>query len=76
VESINKRLAFQAGLDKKQDPSSKITRTKKAGGIAEAVESLPNKCKALSSKPSTVRKKKQMCLGKERAYVNKIYFNK
>jgi hypothetical protein len=37
-----------------QDPILKITSTK---GVAEAVEHLPSKCKALSSKPRTTHKK-------------------
>jgi hypothetical protein len=45
----------QVSLGKKQDPISKITRAKKAGGVAQAVEHLPSKCKTLSSKPSIAK---------------------
>jgi hypothetical protein len=33
----------------KQDPNSKIIRAKRAGGVVQALERLPNQCKALSS---------------------------
>jgi hypothetical protein len=42
----------------KQDPISKITRVKRAGGIAEAVESLPSKWESLSSNSRTAKKQK------------------
>jgi hypothetical protein len=45
----------QANLGKKQGTFSKITRVKRAGGVAQVVEYLPHKHKALSSKPSTVK---------------------
>jgi phage portal protein BeeE len=34
-------------------PISKITRAKRAGGLAQVGEHLPHKCKALSLNPST-----------------------
>jgi hypothetical protein len=34
---------------------SKITRAKRAGGLAQEVECLPSKCKALISNPSTAK---------------------
>jgi hypothetical protein len=34
-----------------QDPISKITRTKWTGGVAQTVEHLPRKCKALIQTP-------------------------
>jgi hypothetical protein len=37
VGNINRRIAVQAELDKKQDPISKITRAKRAGGVAQVV---------------------------------------
>jgi hypothetical protein len=40
------------------DPISKITRAKRVGGIAQAVECLPSKHKALSSNPMPQKKKK------------------
>jgi hypothetical protein len=33
--SINRRLMVQAGLGKEQDPICKITRAKRAGGMAQ-----------------------------------------
>jgi hypothetical protein len=41
-------MTVQEGLGKKQDPISKITKAKGAGGMAQAVECLPYKHKALS----------------------------
>jgi hypothetical protein len=49
----------QTSLGKKRDPISKITRAKRAGGVAQVVEPLPSKCKALSSNPKTKKKKKK-----------------
>jgi hypothetical protein len=51
---------IQNSLDKKQDPISKISREKRAAGMAQATEGLPSKCKALSSNLSTRKKKKQI----------------
>jgi hypothetical protein len=45
----------QAGLGVKQDPISKITKTKKAGGVAHEVEACLARVKALSSNPSTTK---------------------
>jgi hypothetical protein len=45
----------QASLGKKQDPISKITRAKSAGGVVQAVEGLPSKHKALHLNPSTAK---------------------
>jgi hypothetical protein len=36
---------------------SRIPKKKRVAGMFEVVEHLPNKCKALSSSPSTVKKK-------------------
>jgi hypothetical protein len=49
----------QAILGKKQDSISKITTAKKekAGGMAQAVECLPSKHKALISNTSTTKNK-------------------
>jgi hypothetical protein len=41
-------------------PLSKITRAKRAGGMAQAVEHLPSKCDTLSSNPRTTKKKKKI----------------
>jgi hypothetical protein len=39
----------RGSLGKKQDPISKITRAKTAGGMAQVVERLPSNYKTLSS---------------------------
>jgi hypothetical protein len=57
VGSLNRRIVVQASLGKKQDPISKITRENRAGVVTQMVKHLPSKCKALSSKPSTEKKK-------------------
>jgi hypothetical protein len=41
------------GSKKKHEPYSKITKTKRAGGLVYVVDHLPNKYKALSSNPNT-----------------------
>jgi hypothetical protein len=57
-EVSNGRITVQADLDKKQDCISKIITTKRVGGIEQAVEHLPSKYEALSSKPQVCQKKK------------------
>jgi hypothetical protein len=47
----------QAGLDKKRDRISKITRVKNAGGVAQAVERLPSKCEATRLKKQILKHK-------------------
>jgi hypothetical protein len=49
------RILAQVGLGKKCNPISKITRAKRAGGIAQLVEHLPSK----SSNPSTTKKEEE-----------------
>jgi hypothetical protein len=49
----NKRIVVQPSLGKKQDPVFKISRVKKDKIVAQALEFLPSKCKALSSNSST-----------------------
>jgi hypothetical protein len=46
----------QDALNQKGDPISKITRVKRAGGLAQVIEYLPIKCEALNSTPSTTSK--------------------
>jgi hypothetical protein len=46
--TISRKIRVQADLGIKQDPVSKITKTKKAGYVAQEVENLPTKYKALS----------------------------
>jgi hypothetical protein len=48
----------QADLGKKQDPVSKTTRTKMAGGVAQEVEWLLSKCKNLVSSKDKNKKQK------------------
>jgi hypothetical protein len=59
VGSINRRIVVQAVSDKSQDPTSKITKEKKVGGVAQAIEPLLSKCKPLNSNPSTANKGRQ-----------------
>jgi hypothetical protein len=49
------RIIEQTSLGKREtlSPTSKITRAKRAGGMAQVVKCLPNKCKALSISLST-----------------------
>jgi hypothetical protein len=47
--SLQSEDQVEVSLDKKQHPTSKTTRAKMAGGMAQAVEHQPHKCKALSS---------------------------
>jgi hypothetical protein len=56
--SINRRIEVQGYLGIKQDFISKVTNAKKAGGMAQGVESLLSKCEALSSTPNTTKVKK------------------
>jgi hypothetical protein len=51
-------LWFEASLSKKAQDYLKITQAKRTGGVAQVAEHLPNKCKPLSSIPSTTEKKK------------------
>jgi hypothetical protein len=51
-------LWFQARPSKKQDPISKITGAKRAGGVAKVVERLPSKYETLSLNSSIAKKKK------------------
>jgi hypothetical protein len=47
----NRRITVQASLRKKER-LPKLTRAKRAGGVAQAVNHLLSKCKALSLNPS------------------------
>jgi hypothetical protein len=46
VAGVTRRIAVQAGLGKKQDAISKITRGKRIGGTAQGIEHLPIKSEA------------------------------
>jgi hypothetical protein len=48
-EAKNRRILVQVGMSKMRDLISKITREKRAGDMAQAVDHLPCKCEALSS---------------------------
>jgi hypothetical protein len=43
-------------------PIQKIIKAKRGGVMAEVVDHLPSKCKAMSSNPSTAKKKKKKVL--------------
>jgi hypothetical protein len=53
--SINRRSAVQAGLGIESNAIPRITKEKKDGCIAQMVEYLLSKCKALNSSPSTAK---------------------
>jgi hypothetical protein len=53
-----RRMNFQTGLGKNQNPVSKIPRAKRTGDVAQVGEHLLSKAKAVSSSPSTSKKKK------------------
>jgi hypothetical protein len=57
VGSIHRRTKVQARPGKKQVPISKITRVKRAGGIAQVVQCLPSQCETLSSNPNNIKNK-------------------
>jgi hypothetical protein len=59
VGSINRRIKVPAGPDKKQDPIPKITKAKRAVGVAQVVKCLPSKQEALTAIPSSTRRKKK-----------------
>jgi hypothetical protein len=54
--SVNRRIMVQAGPGIKMRSIQKITKAKKAGGMAQVVECLPSKYTALSSNSSTRKK--------------------
>jgi hypothetical protein len=47
-EASNRKIVVQAVLSKKQDPIAKITRAKTVASMAQAVQHVPSKRKALS----------------------------
>jgi hypothetical protein len=54
--SINDRIRVQADWSKKRGPTSKITRAKRAGSMAQEGQCLPSKQEALSLNHSTIKK--------------------
>jgi hypothetical protein len=56
-KGTNRRIVVQVGPGIKQEPISEITNTEKDGGLAQVIECLPSKRKALNSTPVTTRKK-------------------
>jgi hypothetical protein len=59
-------IMVQAGLSKKPDPISKITREKRAEGMAQVVEYLPSKHQAPSSNSSPTKKERKKQRERER----------
>jgi hypothetical protein len=57
--STNRRIIVQGCLGIKQNPISKITKAKRAGGVVQVVECLPSKYEALSFIPIIDRAPKQ-----------------
>jgi hypothetical protein len=55
----NKKIVVHADSYIKQDSISKIITAKRTGRMAQAVQHLPSKYKALSSTPVPTKKKKQ-----------------
>jgi hypothetical protein len=53
----NRRISVQVGLDKTRDPSGKLMNTKRARVMAQVIKCLLGRHKALSSNPSTAKKK-------------------
>jgi hypothetical protein len=49
------KIMIQADLGKQQGPISKTARAKRTGGVAQAIERLSSKHKALSSNFSAIR---------------------
>jgi hypothetical protein len=49
-------LTSQLLLELTEDPMPKIPKAKRTGDVAQVVEHLPSKCKALSSNPNTAKK--------------------
>jgi hypothetical protein len=61
--TVNRRITAQISLGINIRPFPKITETKRDGSVAPVIEHLSSKCKALSSKSSTAKKKKiEPCL--------------
>jgi hypothetical protein len=58
-------MLVQIDLNKKWNPISKITRAKRDGGVAQVVEHLPSKHKAMNSNLNTSKEKKKKTLLKE-----------
>jgi hypothetical protein len=55
--SSHQKIVVQVGLHITLNPISKATNAKRAGGIAQVVEHLPTKHKALSSTPTSLEMK-------------------
>jgi hypothetical protein len=63
VGSINRRTVLPGQSGQKVRPYLKITKAKSAGGVAQVVDLPPSKCKAMSSNPSTEKKKRDGAKG-------------
>jgi hypothetical protein len=57
MESVDRRIIVLAGRGIKERPYLK-NKAKRVGSVAQVVEHLPSKCKAVSSNPCTRGKKK------------------
>jgi acid phosphatase family membrane protein YuiD len=64
----------QATFGKNEDPISKITRRKRAGGICQTIEHLPCKHKALSSNSSATIGKEKIWLTENFAFSAYVYW--
>jgi hypothetical protein len=58
IQEITNRITIQIGLGIKQDPISKITNTKRAGGVAQVIEHLLGMMPLNSALSSKKKKKK------------------
>jgi hypothetical protein len=56
------RIVLQAGLGKNVRLCPQNNDSEKSWEVADVIECLPSKCKALSSNPSTTKKKKKVNL--------------
>jgi hypothetical protein len=55
MRHVNRRISVQAGPGINERPYLKSNQSKKAGSVAQVVELLLSKCKALSSNPTVIK---------------------
>jgi hypothetical protein len=73
VGSVNRKIVVQAGLGKKRDLISKITRARRTENMAQVVEYLLESTKPLNSNPVPPKKKKtQKLLNLTQQHINQI----
>jgi hypothetical protein len=70
-----RRISLQTVRYNIQDPTRKIIQAKRIGEIAQVVECLPSKLKALCSNPSSAKNKKQTTKGKKPKEVHLVFEN-